>query len=77
MTASSASKETIAARIVEIGYAELRESRDEVPEGPLLVACAHGTRSAEVVRWLQGNGVEARYLGGGVSWRVRAMKPTP
>jgi rhodanese-related sulfurtransferase len=51
---------------------ELRGRADELPDGPMLVTCAHGTRSAEIVRWLTGRGVQARYLGGGVSWRVRA-----
>ena len=66
-----------AGRLVEIEVGDLRERAAEVPTGPLLVACAHGTRSAEAVRWLRGRGIEARYLGGGVSWRVRAVKPTP
>ena len=58
----------------EIEVSELRGRFDEIPDGPLLVACAHGTRSAEVVRWLSQRGVQARYLGGGVSWRVRARR---
>jgi len=57
----------------EIEVSELRGRADEIPDGPLLVACAHGTRSAEVVRWLANRGTQARYLGGGVSWRVRAL----
>lgn len=61
-----------AARLLEIEAGELRSRVDDIPEGPLLVACAHGTRSAEVVRWLLQRGTRARYLGGGVSWRVRA-----
>ncbi|MBD3870790.1 MAG: FAD-dependent oxidoreductase [Acidobacteria bacterium] len=59
----------------EIEVSELRDRADEIPDGPLLVACAHGTRSAEVVRWLTHRGTQARYLGGGVSWRVRALSP--
>jgi NADPH-dependent 2,4-dienoyl-CoA reductase/sulfur reductase-like enzyme/rhodanese-related sulfurtransferase len=59
----------------EIEVSELRGRVDEIPDGPLLVACAHGTRSAEVVRWLTHCGIQARYLGGGVSWRVRALSP--
>lgn len=59
----------------EIEVSEIRTRADEIPDGPLLVACAHGTRSAEVVRWLSQRGVQARYLGGGVSWRVRALRP--
>jgi NADPH-dependent 2,4-dienoyl-CoA reductase/sulfur reductase-like enzyme/rhodanese-related sulfurtransferase len=64
-----------AKRVVEIEAGELSQRPDDVPDGPLLVACAHGTRSAEVVRRLAHRGVQARYLGGGVSWRVRAFRP--
>jgi len=64
-----------AGQVHEIEASELRSRADEIPGGPLLVACAHGTRSAEVVRWLAHRGVRARYLGGGVSWRVRAFDP--
>jgi NADPH-dependent 2,4-dienoyl-CoA reductase/sulfur reductase-like enzyme/rhodanese-related sulfurtransferase len=63
-----------AARVVEIEVGELRDRVGEIPSGPLLVACAHGTRSAEIVRWLTQQGTGARYLGGGVSWRVRALR---
>jgi len=61
-----------AGNVVEIEVGEILERFDEIPEGPLVVACAHGTRSAEVARRLAGRGVQARYLGGGISWRVRA-----
>jgi NADPH-dependent 2,4-dienoyl-CoA reductase/sulfur reductase-like enzyme/rhodanese-related sulfurtransferase len=61
-----------AGTVIEIEVGELRERTNEIPGGPLLVACAHGTRSAEVVRWLAGRGIQARYLGGGMSWRSRA-----
>lgn len=61
-----------AGRLTEIDASELRTRTDELPDGELVVACAHGTRSAEVVRWLNQRGRTARYLGGGVSWRVRA-----
>ena len=61
-----------AGSVIEIEVGEVRERMDEIPDGPLLVACAHGTRSAEVVRWLAGRGIQARYLGGGMSWRARA-----
>jgi len=63
-----------AGNLCEIEVSEFRNRAEEIPDGPLLVACAHGTRSAEVVRWLSQRGVQARYLGGGVSWRVRALK---
>jgi len=61
-----------AGRVVAIEFGKLRDRAAEIPDGPLVVTCAHGTRSAEVVRWLAGRGVQARYLGGGMSWRVRA-----
>ena len=57
--------------VVEIEIGELRRRADEVPDGPLVVVCAHGTRSAEAVRFLAGQGIQARYLGGGMSWRKR------
>jgi NADPH-dependent 2,4-dienoyl-CoA reductase/sulfur reductase-like enzyme/rhodanese-related sulfurtransferase len=65
----------IAGRLLEIEVSEVRDRAGEIPDGPLVVACAHGTRSAEVVRWLAGREMQARYLGGGVSWRVRALSP--
>ncbi len=61
-----------AGAVVEIEIGELRERADEIPDGPLVVVCAHGTRSAEAVRFLASRGIQARYLGGGMSWRVRA-----
>ena len=62
-----------AGAVVEIEIGELRKRADEIPDdGPLVVVCAHGTRSAEAVRWLAGRGISARYMGGGMSWRVRA-----
>jgi rhodanese-related sulfurtransferase len=64
-----------AGTLLEIEVGEIRDRADEIPDGPLMVACAHGTRSAEVVRWLAHRGTRARYLGGGVSWRVRALRP--
>jgi len=64
-----------AGELIEIEVSEVRKRAGEIPDGPLVVACAHGTRSAEVVRWLTQRGTQARYLGGGVSWRVRALSP--
>jgi NADPH-dependent 2,4-dienoyl-CoA reductase/sulfur reductase-like enzyme/rhodanese-related sulfurtransferase len=64
-----------AAELIEIEIGELTDRIDELPTGPMVVACAHGTRSAEVVRRLAHRGTKARYLGGGVSWRVRALSP--
>jgi rhodanese-related sulfurtransferase len=62
-------------RLIEVESTAVRGSLDDIPQGEILVACAHGTRSAEVVRWLTTQGRRARYLGGGVSWRVRAFGP--
>jgi len=66
-----AERPATAGSLVEIPLAELRARADELPGEPFLVLCAHGTRSAEVARWLAGRGVHARYVGGGMSWRVR------
>ena len=60
-----------AKELIEIEVSEVRDRAGEISEVSLVVACAHGTRSAEVVRWLAHRGTQARYLGGGVSWRVR------
>jgi rhodanese-related sulfurtransferase len=61
-----------AGTVIEIEIGELRDRIGEVPAGPLTVVCAHGTRSAEAVRFLVDRGIRARYLGGGMSWRSRA-----
>jgi NADPH-dependent 2,4-dienoyl-CoA reductase/sulfur reductase-like enzyme/rhodanese-related sulfurtransferase len=61
-----------AGTVIEIEVGQLRDRIGEVPEGPLVVICAHGTRSAEAVRYLTSRGIQARYLGGGMSWRTRA-----
>lgn len=61
-----------AGTVVEIEIGELRDRADEIADGRFLVVCAHGTRSAEAVRFLASRGVRARYLGGGMSWRSRA-----
>ncbi len=60
-----------AKNLIEIEASELRQRATDVPDEDVVVACAHGTRSAEVVRWLSQRGITARYLGGGVSWRFR------
>lgn len=62
-----------ARNLTEIEAGELRGRVGEVGGRDLLIVCAHGTRSAEVVRWLAAREVGARYLGGGVSWRVQAI----
>lgn len=67
-----AERPLIARNLVEIEAGELRSRAGEVTGRDLLVVCAHGTRSAEVVRWLTQRGIRARYVGGGVSWRMQA-----
>ncbi|MCP4899251.1 MAG: FAD-dependent oxidoreductase [bacterium] len=62
-----------ALQVVEIEFEEVSVRIDELPEQPITVVCAHGTRSAEIVRRLCAAGREARYLAGGMSWRVRAL----
>lgn len=61
-----------AGAVIEIEICELRERADEIPDEPVVVVCAHGTRSAEAVRFLANREIRARYLGGGMSWRARA-----
>ncbi len=53
----------------EIEMGEIRRRHEELPDRPLLIVCARGTRSAEVARWLISQGREATYLGGGMNWR--------
>jgi NADPH-dependent 2,4-dienoyl-CoA reductase/sulfur reductase-like enzyme/rhodanese-related sulfurtransferase len=53
---------------VSVPIEELRDRELDVGEGPILVVCERGGRSAEVVRWLQRRGAGARYLGGGLRW---------
>ena len=67
-----AERPLIARNLVEIEAGELLSRADEVTGRDLLVVCAHGTRSAEVVRWLAQREIRARYVGGGVSWRMQA-----
>jgi NADPH-dependent 2,4-dienoyl-CoA reductase/sulfur reductase-like enzyme/rhodanese-related sulfurtransferase len=50
----------------------LRERVAEVGEGPWLVVCERGARSAEAMRILRAHGRTARYLGGGLRWRTLA-----
>ena len=51
---------------------ELRERRGEIEPGSWVVVCERGPRAAEAVRLLNGCGVEAVFLGGGMRWRQLA-----
>lgn len=55
----------------------LRIKQGDIDPGPWLVVCERGTRSAEVVRWFNGRGVDASYLGGGLRWRGLAGLDAP
>lgn len=56
--------------VVEIDLETLSSRTATLPPGPLLVACAYGTRSSEAARMLNDCGVEATYLAGGIAWLV-------
>ena len=58
--------------VVEIDLETLSSRTATLPPGPLLVACAYGTRSSEAARALGDCGIEATYLAGGVGWLVDA-----
>jgi rhodanese-related sulfurtransferase len=68
-----AERPVAAANVLEIEFEQIADRISELPDEPLTVVCAHGTRSAEVVRRLINSGREACYLGGGMSWRVRTL----
>jgi rhodanese-related sulfurtransferase len=61
-----------ARRLLEIDLAEVGRRLDELPSEGLVVICAHGARSSEVVRRLRHHGIEAAYVAGGTSWRWHA-----
>jgi NADPH-dependent 2,4-dienoyl-CoA reductase/sulfur reductase-like enzyme/rhodanese-related sulfurtransferase len=50
--------------------AELRSRLDELKGKDWLVVCARGTRSAEAARYLINNKISAKYLAGGVHWKI-------
>ncbi len=59
--------------VMAIPFGELRGRLAELGGNrPWSVVCERGTRSAEAVRWLKTAGLAARYLGGGMIWRVAA-----
>jgi NADPH-dependent 2,4-dienoyl-CoA reductase/sulfur reductase-like enzyme/rhodanese-related sulfurtransferase len=48
---------------------ELAERLGELDDKSWLIICERGTRSAEAVRLLGGEGISARFMGGGLRWR--------
>jgi NADPH-dependent 2,4-dienoyl-CoA reductase/sulfur reductase-like enzyme/rhodanese-related sulfurtransferase len=59
-----------AGEVIPIPLDQLRSRAGDLGEGPWLVLCERGTRSAEAVRILRHAGAEAGYLGGGMQWRA-------
>ena len=49
--------------------AALRKDSSALAEGRFVIACGHGTRSAQALSGLRRRGIEASYLGGGSSWQ--------
>jgi rhodanese-related sulfurtransferase len=60
-----------AAAIEELSVIDLRDGQSVRTAPPGLIVCERGARSAEAARLLQDRG-GARYLGGGLQWRVAA-----
>jgi rhodanese-related sulfurtransferase len=68
-----------AGNTTEVPLSEIRDRLKELEDGPWVVVCERGTRSAETVRLLEAEGIQAQYLGGGVRWLIlsgRAMQKT-
>ena len=61
-----------AEKVLEINLEEIGNRLEELPREGLIVVCAHGARSAEVVRRLAHHGIEAAYVAGGMTWRAYA-----
>ena len=54
--------------------AQIRTRVGELEDGPWLVVCERGMRSAETVRVLREKGISAQYLGGGMKWLISSGK---
>ncbi|MFH1176083.1 MAG: FAD-dependent oxidoreductase [Acidobacteriota bacterium] len=70
----SAERPCSGASVTAMPLEGLREEGASLAIGPWLAVCERGTRAAEALRWLQGHGKYARYLGGGL--RLRSMVMT-
>jgi rhodanese-related sulfurtransferase len=57
-----------------IPLSEIRDRMKELEDGPWVVVCERGTRSAETVRMLEAEGIQAQYLGGGMRWLILSGK---
>ena len=62
---------------LHIPVEELRSRMAELDHlATWLVVCERGTRSAEAVRWLCRENLDAHYLGGGMIWRYKTLGDT-
>lgn len=66
----SAARPASAAEVRLLPQEAVRANAATLDGGDWLVVCEHGTRSAEVARWLATRGIHARYLGGGLRWHA-------
>jgi NADPH-dependent 2,4-dienoyl-CoA reductase/sulfur reductase-like enzyme/rhodanese-related sulfurtransferase len=66
-----------AGEVLPVPLDQLRARAGDLGEGPWLVLCERGTRSAEAVRILRHAGAEAHYLGGGIQWRLASRRESP
>jgi len=66
----SAARPAFAGRAMQVAMGELSSRLAEIDGSTKLVVCERGTRSAEAVRLLLRQGIQARYLGGGLLWRA-------
>jgi rhodanese-related sulfurtransferase len=60
---------------VHVPLSGLPARAGEIPDGPLVVACKGGGRSAQVTAWLRGQGRDATNLAGGLMAWEAAGKP--
>jgi rhodanese-related sulfurtransferase len=65
-----------AGNTTEVPLSEIRDRLKELEDGPWVVVCERGTRSAETVRMLEAEGIQAQYLGGGVKWLILSGRAT-
>lgn len=60
---------------VHIPLGEIPDRWSEVPEGPVYVLCARGSRSARAVEYLRSRGVDAVNVDGGIVAWIEAGLP--
>lgn len=61
---------------LHIPMAQTMQRLDEIPtDQPVIVYCHHGSRSAQVVRFLQAQGISALNMAGGIDAWSRHIDP--